>query len=316
MKPIALFSDRHMLPGLHVTLVTLLRSFTGAEAGDYEVHLFLDRVNRREKEWLRETHRRHSQGSRLIVHDYSPSAPKGGNLYYGSSTAYGRLALAQLLPDHDRCVYLDCDLLVNHSPAALFDAIDDAHVLVVDGCYHRKGSVDEELFRETGIDLNGHYFNSGVMGINLALWRERRISEQCEQLSRRYGHLFRSADQAILNTILHDSFVAIGQQWNLPITPASPGLQRTAAKILHFEHSPKPWDLGGAYLHRNYSLWKEVYQETAIAKRSALRYSSLKRLRKIAPATWKLFLQRLGKTNSVKAQSMSESDSTLCSTPK
>jgi lipopolysaccharide biosynthesis glycosyltransferase len=292
-RPIAIFSDRLMLPGMHVTLATLLRTLEAEEARRYEVHLFLNGVNEREQGWLRETHARHSRGSGLLIHDYVPAAPVGGRLYYGTATAYGRLYLAQLLP-YDRCLYLDCDLYLNRSVGGLWELIDEEHVLVVDGAGVRGNSVDRELFLRTGIDLNGRYFNSGVMGMNLKLWRERGIMEQCEELALQHGEWFLSADQAVLNVVLHDAFRSAGVEWNTSLYPTAPQLNRVESRVYHFEYSPKPWDILGRHLHGNYSLWSDVYRQTAIAHRHPLRYTSSRRLRKILPSLYKAWQSSQG----------------------
>ncbi|MES2937413.1 MAG: glycosyltransferase [Pseudomonadota bacterium] len=276
-KPVALFCDTKMLPGLHVTLASLLQALEPGRESELEVHLFLDKVGARDRLLLQQTFEQGARGACLVLHEFSPPAPDGGNTLHGNTTTYGRLHLHTLLAGHDRCVYLDSDLVVNRSVLDLFAAFDGTAVLLADGTGRRDDSVDTELFRAAGIDVTGPYFNAGILGIDLALWRRRGISQACEETARKYAGMFRSADQALLNTVLHDGFKPVGTDWNFPLYPSTPELPRLEARIYHFVGSPKPWDPFGRSVVRNHPLWMAAYRKTAIGGRSYLRYASLGR---------------------------------------
>lgn len=274
-----------MLPGLHVTLASLLQSLVPDPADPVDLHLFLDRVNRREQERLALTHRMHEKGTRLHLHDFSPTAPSGANALHGNLTAYGRLHLPALLPHCSRCVYLDSDLVVNRSIHELFAEFDDEHVLLADGTAKRAESLDQGLFRAAGLDLAGSCFNSGVLGLNLALWRERNVEARCIDLAGRLGHLFHSADQSLLNTVLHDAFKAVGSTWNTPLYPTTPAVREPEARIYHFVGSPKPWDFLGNFLSNHFPFWRQRYAGTAIASKPFLAYTSFRRCLRISAQT-------------------------------
>jgi lipopolysaccharide biosynthesis glycosyltransferase len=292
MNAVALFCNHIMLPGLHVTISTLLKSLAPESRKHVTLHAFLDEVADKEKSLLRATHERFSNGVGLVIHDYSPRAPSGGNSLHGNTTTYGRLHLADLLPDHDRCVYLDVDLVVNRSIAELFEHFDESSVVIADGTGLRESSLDKKLFAEAGLDMSGKCFNAGVMGLNLALWRSRQISALCNEVSRKYAGKFLSADQALLNVALHDTFKPVGDDWNTPLYPSTPALSHPESRIYHFVGSPKPWDLFGAQLVANQSMWKREYESTEIGGGSPLRYASIKRSLRIVRQTAKALMDR------------------------
>jgi lipopolysaccharide biosynthesis glycosyltransferase len=283
---IALFSDSHMLPGLHVTILSLLDALRANEGAGLDLHVFFDRVRPAEQQRLQRTHASHARGTSLTLHEFSPISPRGANSLHGNQTAYGRLYLSDLLPDYDRCVYLDSDLFVNRSVADLFELFDDEAVLLVNGVDDREWSLDRELFEKANLDMSKPCFNSGVMGMNLKLWRELMVSELCEQTALAYRGMFRSADQALLNVALHDSFKAVGRMWNLPLNPATRHPDELGEAIYHLVGSPKPWDIFGRFLSNHYKMWHSCYRRTALSGRLVLRYSSLARCVRISRQGW------------------------------
>ena len=293
MYTVALFSDVHMLPGLHVTLLSMLRSLDADKAPDVDIQLFLDHVPKREQQRLQETHQRCNKGSRLHIVDYSPQTPSGGDLLHGSATTYGRLSLPLLLPDASHCVYLDSDLIVNRSITEIFQHFDGEHTLLVGGVGHRKHSVDTALFTRAGLDLNGPYFNAGVLGIVLLLWRERDADRLVQTIAKKYRGMFKSADQALLNTAFHASFKAIGIEYNTAMYPAGPVCSESFEKILHFVGSPKPWDFLGSISSNHYEMWKSIYRETAIANIWPIKYSSLSRTVRVARQSYKAIKKKM-----------------------
>lgn len=89
---------------------------------------------------------------------------------YLSVAAYYRLGLAELIPDVDKIIYLDCDIEVKTSLSELFDT--DISEYAVAGVPDI-GS-DEHMER---LKLP-NYCNSGVLLINLANWRKIDFSRK------------------------------------------------------------------------------------------------------------------------------------------
>jgi lipopolysaccharide biosynthesis glycosyltransferase len=89
-----------------------------------------------------------------------------------------------------------------------------------------------------------------------------------------------------LNVVFHNDFVGVGPAFNHHLYPSAPpaSLLRNDARVLHFVGSPKPWDPTGAFIHRNYWLWRYFYERTALAGRSPLRYASVRRAFRTLPS--------------------------------
>jgi lipopolysaccharide biosynthesis glycosyltransferase len=179
------------------------------------------------------------------------------------SDVYSRMTYARLLApeliDDDRAIYLDTDALVKDDIQRLYDwpldgkplaAIQDygAEQLSI-GC-----PVERDYYNEmTGGRGVGHYFNAGVLVMDLAEFRRRRLGEQALEIIRS-GRPLRFADQCALNLVSQGEFAQLPARWNtlavhryLPFDKLiAPGLRRRVAEafadpaVIHYI-GQKPW---------------------------------------------------------------------------
>ena len=116
----------------------------------------------------------------------------------GSESQYSRLFISSSLPnDIDRVIYLDCDVIVNESISELWRL--DMH-----NCIVSAGLDAFSYLYRYNIDLkkNDNMFNSGVMLIDLARWRQQEIEKQLLSfISKKHGRV-QQGDQGALNAIL------------------------------------------------------------------------------------------------------------------
>lgn len=201
-----------------------------------------------------------------------------------NSLIYARLLAPRLLPpDVDWALYIDSDVVVEGDVSELWDAYKSEKSL--SAVRDRIGLVSQPggliNFEQLGIDPGTPYFNSGVMLINVARWREQSISEKVFSYLRSHGHLLQAGDQDGLNAILHNDWLEIPGRWNQQIVPralrggsdvALPN--RVEGGILHFITGEKPWAPGCEYIERQHfydcldktdwrgwriPLWRESY---------------------------------------------------------
>lgn len=288
---VAFFSDRAMLPGLHVALLSMCQT---NERLDADTFVFSDGLRGSDIDLLHETWAMGS-ASRLIVRPFKPNAL--GNALHGNATAWGRVFLGDLLPDYDRCVYLDCDLIVNAGLKPLFNLLTQQVLLAADCTGDRKWSLDKDLFIAAGISLDGSCFNSGVLALNLAFWRSSDVFDHCKAVAEQFKGRFASADQALLNVALHDQVIAFGDKYNSPLYPMTVPPSPLEERIYHFVGSPKPWDMFGSSLHRSFQLWRDVFGRTAIANHCLLRYLKMRRIIRTSRQLFKAWSAQRTKSN-------------------
>lgn len=289
---VVFFSDGEMLPGLHVALRSLLLN---GKTRPFNVHVFSDGLSSGDKATIHETFESCKTEATLSIEEYTPRFPPHANSLHGNRTTYGRLYIADLLPAVESCVYVDADVLIRVDVAEILDQITKHSLLAADGNGVRKHSLDRMLFQKAGLSMDGPCFNAGLLWMNLARWRRTNALETCEQIAKKYPNQFLSADQSLLNVAFHDQFEAFGDKFNTKLTPTSEMPSPDSKGIFHFVGSPKPWDIFGASMHRSYSLWMEVYKETAIGGIRPSRFTSWNRRFRIIRSLHRAYKRRLPK---------------------
>lgn len=192
---------------------------------------------------------------------------------------YYRLLAPQLLPNVDKAIYLDSDLIVDSDIAELYDydiqgfklgATRDADTLgQIDGY---DATVGPYLRDELGMDDPHDYFQAGVLLMNLAELR-RTVTAQ-EFLSISTERMWRWLDQDVLNKVVNGEYVRIPMKWNYLmdwqhlrrthiVSNAAPDVReeydeaRRDARIVHFAGPDnRPWlypDADGADLFWHYA---------------------------------------------------------------
>jgi lipopolysaccharide biosynthesis glycosyltransferase len=186
--------------------------------------------------------------------------PAPGHL---STAAYLRLVLPDAVPERwDRIVYLDSDLLVADDPAPLWEMDLQGHPVLAAEDFLVPATAPTGV-RE-GAGAEAPYFNSGVLVMNLPLWRAERIGTRVLEHVRAHAGGNRFADQDGLNAVLGGRAGLLHPRWNVQahllgfrawpdsefkarMAPLRASLLANPA-ILHFTGPRKPW-LAGAPGH-------------------------------------------------------------------
>ncbi|MFF5176152.1 glycosyltransferase family 8 protein [Micromonospora sp. NPDC000089] len=132
-----------------------------------------------------------------------------------TSAMYGRLIAPRLVPEGtERLIYLDADMLVVDSLEPLFTAELHGGVGAVEDTWVDPGHARTLVGADSDVPWNHRpYLNSGMLVIELAAWRSRRVSEQALDYVRARPTL-RTPDQDALNVVLHDGWHRLDPKWN------------------------------------------------------------------------------------------------------
>lgn len=180
---------------------------------------------------------------------------------YGYSAWY-RILLPNVLPDVDRVLYLDSDLLIMDDLQSLYEIeLGNAYLAAV--TQPTLPQVFPRLRDTLGLPDADSYFNSGVMTLDLARLRSSgSVAQVLAFINERKGPM-PWADQDPLNAVLHRHRVRLGPRWNLmtpvfelpasmmPWTPAEINEAVADPAVIHFIGEHKPWHYRCRHPYRN-----------------------------------------------------------------
>lgn len=160
---------------------------------------------------------------------------------YFSAATYFRLFIPELYPQYNKVLYLDCDIVVLDDIADLYniDLEDNLIAAAPDGVIN-----DLEPFREyaekvVGVSSYKHYFNAGVIVMNLEEMRKFKFMDKflysLETIKFRVAQ-----DQDYLNRLCKGRVKIISDVWNrMPLRGDK--ILRKRLKLIHYNMANKPW---------------------------------------------------------------------------
>lgn len=163
-----------------------------------------------------------------------------------SKMTFARILLPQFLPPTcSRALYLDGDILVLTSLDQLWNTdLGDAVIGAVPDYWLDNPASSGPA--ATGGARVKRYFNAGILLIDLAKWRNERISERSLDYLDRFPTTEYS-DQDALNVACDGKWKILDRAWNFQFDPrqAIAGVAREQkAAIVHFVTNVKPWKSG------------------------------------------------------------------------
>lgn len=158
---IALCTDENFVIPALVCLVSVFEN----NGGDVHAYVLTDGVSERSREKFRCLSETYGQRIEVMTIDRSRFDGLTVNERFPVSMYY-RFMLPDFLPNEDKVLYLDCDIIVRHSLTPLYDIdlTDKALAAVV-------GESCDDIVFENILQIHHKYFNSGVLLMNLDYWR-------------------------------------------------------------------------------------------------------------------------------------------------
>ena len=178
--------------------------------------------------------------------------PTNTKLHYANVMTYARFLLPSMLPNLDKVIYLDCDLVVCNDLKYLWETdVNDMAVAMAPDLWFQ----DKETLGRLGI--NNNYLNSGVIVMNLDYWRKHDVQNRLLSYIINKGNELIYNDQDALNVILQDERRQLPVKYNvtpyhyhkyLEYYPAELRedihKSRLDPEIFHYLGPTKPWSLG------------------------------------------------------------------------
>lgn len=160
-----------------------------------------------------------------------------------SLATYYRYMAAELIPEQDKLLYLDCDLVVNGDLLPLYET--DLEDFLFAGVPERILYENKYVFKTLGFSKGDLYINAGVLLMNLKQMRQihffQRFVEEGTQLLDRILY----CDQDIVNILSRGKIKELDCIYNM-----TPGyilnfpVKKYQAVVVHYTGRFKPWTLG------------------------------------------------------------------------
>lgn len=164
-----------------------------------------------------------------------------------TSSAYYRISIPELFESSiKKILYLDCDMIVKDDIAKLWqEDLSGYHLGAVE-------NLSGHTYKQLGIPQN-EYFNSGMLLINLDLWRQDGIPDKVFRFKKENPHRISTNDQCALNGVLHKHWKQLPLRWNHQTGLYRPGEQLArysqaevqeatlSPGIIHYIGWDKPW---------------------------------------------------------------------------
>jgi lipopolysaccharide biosynthesis glycosyltransferase len=251
---------KYVMP-LCVTLASLVANFDPER--ELVIHIITNDLEEKHRDEVRRTVEMNRPGLKHVViewHSAKQGLPLPADRELGAE-AYMRILVPNILPESvERAIYLDCDLVVLTDISRLYDATRDAPGLVQAAADISMAFAGDPYgifdYRERGIPADARCFNSGVMVMNLKLWRERQIAPAILDYAVRNLDRVYYCDQGALNAFLWRDWTPIDPRWNQGANVFFPEMWQRAGLleewrrtrdepyIFHYSGPKKPWQPG------------------------------------------------------------------------
>lgn len=237
VMPIFFATDDGYAPALGVALASMLDNVS--DGYDLRIHILTTGLSPENTAALRETVG--ERATLAFVDMKERIAELEGRLalrnYYSSAT-YLRLFIAEMFPEYDKALYLDCDIVINGDVSELFEAPigNDLVAAVPEDVMARIDLFGRYV--EVCLDIpRAEYFNAGILTMNLAAFRAEHILERFVALLSRRRYVV-TQDQDYLNVLCRGKVTFLPDTWNTsPLETKDVGVPA----LVHYKLDRKPW---------------------------------------------------------------------------
>ena len=251
--PIVFSTDHNYVMPTCVTIHSLLA--TSKEETLFDIYVIIDsNVTEQDKAILESQVKKDREDCGISFLEIGDTFNDGFEIRGISKACYNRLMIPWLLPQYDKVIYSDVDIIFMGDISDVYDIDwEDHFVAGVGGKSWTKGIVKKYLIK-IGADWE-NYINSGFLLINSKLQRERNLREKYLELSKKK---FIYQDQDIINLVCKGKILKLPVRYN--VNPKELyDMPKGEAKALHF-FGFKPWQ----YFTYSWIEWWNQYNDSIV----------------------------------------------------
>ena len=239
--------DNNYVQHMYITIMSILKFAKNSEF--YNIYILNGGISQKNINILNKLKNENTVNINFIdinANDFS-ACPMTNYVSYITLPTYYRFKIASLIPDIDKILYLDSDIVVNNNIAELYNTDIESYYIAavpeVNNHHHKE---------RLSLNDNQYYINAGVLLINIKKWNEDNIEKKLFDYIKHPIHEIIYQDQDVLNDVLKNNIKYIDLSWNLQHDAIDDEYsylyhsgQRLDAlknpKLIHFTHKLKPW---------------------------------------------------------------------------
>jgi lipopolysaccharide biosynthesis glycosyltransferase len=289
--PVVFITDENYLIPTAVAITSLIEN--KKEDTFYEIYIIVADLNREFGDKLNSF-----KNENVTVKTFKVNGDKYKKFqrdgHYISTTVLFKFEIANLLPEYEKILYLDGDILVKADLAELYHLeLGNHYVGAVRDIY-------AEIYCKTHKILSvNKYFNAGVMVLNLKKIREDHLSDKMVKVMEERWNDFIFRDQDVFNDIFKENVLWLEPKYNMIISSlvlenksieevneffmtSHKNIEELVkeASIIHLAGGEKPWCNKYSFMNKD---WFEYF------KKSPFRDSP--ELRNFETQTWEVEIQ-------------------------
>ena len=260
---IALAANDYFVPYLSVTLASIAKN--SSVGRNYDILILTTDISQKNRIALQSLVSAYKNFSLRFVNPEKKIAHFSPHLHghFGHIETYYRLILPDLLPDYDKILYLDSDMVVNADVSELFD--EDVNGFLLAACpdadtagLYNGWQPERKKYSDEILKLKEpyKYFQAGTILFNLAEFRKTYSIEEMLNFASKENWLLQ--DQDVLNKLCEGRVKYVDMAWNVmcdyngvrvkEIIALAPQWlnkmymdSRKDPKIIHYAGPQKPW---------------------------------------------------------------------------
>lgn len=263
--PVVLSANDKFTPYLDVMIQSMVAN--ASEGRNYDLIVLYNDISEKNQGLIRRAAQNHTNISIRFarVCEYFETGELFVDQHLSVETYY-RLIIPEIMPGYHKILYLDCDMVVDHDVAELYDLNLNGNIIGaskdidVAGQVNLRNGWEKYAVEKLGLDQPYDYFQAGVLVVDLDELRKAATSEEMIKLA--LSRSWRCHDQDVLNVVCKNRVTYIPQQWNVLMSWEEPGRSRmqimkmapralyeeymVARKqpyMIHFAGYQKPWDV-------------------------------------------------------------------------
>jgi lipopolysaccharide biosynthesis glycosyltransferase len=243
-------ADEKYTKYLSVAILSILDNNTSKSSIDFYV-LTAD-ISKNSQETLRSITNKYDGATlRFILIDDTVFSGFPLNIKHISKEAYFRYLIADVLPEAEKAIYLDVDILVLGDLYRLW--IMDIKKFFIAGSHKEYFAKEFPGYKEKiGLAEDDVYINSGVILMNLERIRQFNKVQELFDNTEKLKDIIRIQDQDVINITFNKGIKNISNIYNYTESDRrEASRQNDEVIIVHFNTSNKPWNSDFQYSDTN-----------------------------------------------------------------